>query len=135
VELPLRMLSNVKHPLKPTLMALAYLMHLAKTQEGSACGGETGAMVISKAGGWSFVSGNEMRDAEELAAEMDTESTRALKGMLGLSPENEDRLVTFATHYKELSDRANALDFPSLKQMDKLLWAKRCEKRKQAPAS
>jgi hypothetical protein len=41
VEPLLDLLSNAKNPLKPQLLLTAYLMHLAKEQEGSACGGQT----------------------------------------------------------------------------------------------
>lgn len=49
------------------LLRIAYLMYLAKRDEGAACGGDTFGAAISSDGGFALIEEEEIRQAEELA--------------------------------------------------------------------
>lgn len=126
VESLLGLLSDHKCPLKPKLLMLAYLMYVAKKEEGSACGGETSVMVLSKAGTWAFVGQDEMAQAEVLAREIHSALQVSIQEILGapIKPPTH----SFERLYRELSEKAEALAFPSLRSLEFNVW-KRAETR------
>lgn len=119
VEPLLDLLSNPKTPLKSQLLLLAYLMFLAKQEEGSACGGATDVLVITKYGGYTFVT--EMAEAESLAAKIHSSVQQCIREMVG-APEKFSGRPPFHQLQDELKAESQKLDFPSLKYLKKTVW-------------
>ena len=126
----LTLLSNEKNPLKPQLLLMAYLMYLAKKEEGSACGGHTTALVITRHGSFTFV--EEMDAAEELAGEIHSCALQCVREMVGAST----RIPTtpFQDLQKDLMDRAEKFEFYSLKHLEFNVWERKKAKAKQLVA-
>jgi 20S proteasome alpha/beta subunit len=110
--------------LKPTLLRLAYLMYRAKKDEGSACGGNTHAIVISVKGGFAFIEHEEMKKAEEIAADIDTLLRDAYQKIMGAEkPEIQRKFVDeLSKNYLLLAERGRGLEFPSLGLLKQPLW-------------
>jgi hypothetical protein len=110
--------------LKPTLLRLAYLMYKAKKDEGSACGGNTHAIVISAKGGFAFIEHEEMKRAEEIAVEVDALLRDANQNVLGAEPPDVQRelINNFSQKYLALAERGEKLEFPSLGLLREPLW-------------
>jgi hypothetical protein len=121
VEHLLTLLSNDNNPLKPQLLLVAYLMHLAKEQEGSACGGQTTALVITKDGSFTFV--DEMDAAEKLAGEIHSSALQYIRETVGAS--TRFPVTAFQDLQKELLDRTSKFEFPSLKHLESNFWERR----------
>jgi hypothetical protein len=106
---------------KSALMKLAYLMYLAKRDEGAACGGETYAIVISADGGYSLIDEGEMREAENVAKKLCRVLGTGLREITSTTP--NDSLKTFPKAMKGVSEAYRALSFKSLEFMEKnKLW-------------
>jgi len=101
-------------------LKLAYLMYLAKRDEGSACGGDTHTIAISKCGGFTFVDETEMQKAERIAEELDDIIKKGLRQVTSLSP--PDFHQAFSEKLKAVADSYSNLDFPSLKDLDRKFW-------------
>jgi 20S proteasome alpha/beta subunit len=134
VEPLLSLLSNGKNALKPQLLLLAYLMYLAKKEEGSSCGGHTSVLVITKEGSWTFV--EEMETGEDLASDIHSSVQQYIRETVGASTVFPS--TPFVDLQKELLDKAGKLDFPSLRNLDMNVWKgklpKRPKQRKQLAA-
>lgn len=118
VEPLLDLISNHKSTLKSQLLLVAYLMYLAKEQEGSACGGPTNALVITKRGGWTFVT--EMDAAETLASDIHFSVQQYILEVAGTSPVIPR--PPFNDLYRELKEKAGKLEFPSLRNLERNVW-------------
>jgi 20S proteasome alpha/beta subunit len=129
VEPLLGLLSNGKNALKPQLMLLAYLMYLAKKEEGSACGGHTSVLVITKGGSWTFV--EEMEAAEDLASDIHSSVQQYIREAVGASTMFPS--APFTDLQKALLDKAGKLDFPSLKNLDMNVWKGKLRKQPKQP--
>jgi hypothetical protein len=121
VEPLLDLISNEKNSLKPQLLLIAYLMHLAKEQEGSACGGQTTALVITKDGSFTFV--EEMDAAEKLAGEIHSSALQCVREMVGASTRYP--ATTFQDLQKDLLDRTAKFEFTSLKHLEYNVWKRK----------
>ncbi len=121
VEPLLGLLDNEKNPLKSQLLLIAYLMRLAKEEEGSACGGHTNALVVTKEGSWTFV--DEMDAAEKLAADIQSSVQQCVREIVGASA----RFPTtpFQELQRDLLSRAEKFEFASLRHLEWNLWKKR----------
>jgi 20S proteasome alpha/beta subunit len=112
---------NEKIDAKSALVKLAYLMYVAKRDEGSACGGETHAFVVAKDGGFALVTQDEMEEAERIAEKFSNTMDEGLREMTNPTPDNffnaiPSRLGSIADEYRNLS-------FQSLQLMEKnKLW-------------
>jgi hypothetical protein len=131
VEPLLGLLSNNKNELKPQLMLLAYLMYLAKKEEGSACGGHTSVLVLTKEGSWTFV--EEMEAAEDLASDIHSSVQQYIRETVGASTRFPS--APFVDLQKELLDKAEKLDFPSLKNLENNVWKLKLPKKAKQLAS
>ncbi|MGB6473409.1 MAG: hypothetical protein WBF04_04935 [Candidatus Sulfotelmatobacter sp.] len=118
VEPLLGLLSNNKNALKPQLMLLAYLMYLAKKEEGSACGGHTSVLVITKGGSWTFV--EEMEAAEDVASDIHSSVQQYIREIVGASTRFPS--MAFIDLQKALLDKAGKLEFRSLKNLEMNVW-------------
>ena len=121
VEPLLDLLDNEKSSLKSQLLLIAYLMRLAKDQEGSACGGATTALVITKEGSFTFV--DEMEEAEKLAGEIHSASLQGVREMVGASKRFPG--APFKDLQSDLLDRAAKFEFSSLKHLEYNVWKRR----------
>jgi 20S proteasome alpha/beta subunit len=116
---------------KEALLKVAYLMYRAKKDEGSACGGNTTAVVVTKEGSFAFVEGEEMEAAERLAAKIENNVEDFRNGMLSLLPKDSQALKheKCAERYLALVKEAENLAFPGLDWLNKTGWkAKQLEK-------
>ncbi len=75
-----------KFGVKTALLRLAYLMCRAKNEEGSACGGNTTTVVVTKDGAFTFVEQEEMQKAEDLASQLDEFLSDLRKQILSSEP-------------------------------------------------
>jgi hypothetical protein len=106
---------------KSALIKLAYLMHLAKTDEGAACGGDTHAFVIGVDGGFALVDDAEMREAENLAKKLTELMGMELRKITSIRP--NDLSKTFSKASSEIREAYRNLTFKSLELMEKnKLW-------------
>jgi 20S proteasome alpha/beta subunit len=112
---------------KSALLKLAYLMHVAKSEEGAACGGNTTTVVVSNEGTFAFVDNDEMKKAEELAERMDGFLGKIRQGLLGPSTqvEQETKISEFSKQYADLTKEAENLSLPSLEWLDKPWWGRK----------
>ncbi len=102
------------------LLRLAYLMQRAKSEEGSACGGNTTAVVVTKHGAFTFVEDEEMQRAEALASKVDDFLAGFRKQLLSTDPKDA-KAVDLKKHMKEVSKEAGLLTF-SLDLLDRTGW-------------
>jgi hypothetical protein len=123
-----------KFGVRSALLKLAYLMHIAKNQEGSACGGNTTTVVVTDRGTFTFVDGDEMEKAEKFAEKLDEFISTVRKGLLhsfAETPEEKPSIESIFTVsslsqiYSELSNEAEALAFPSLKFLETGWWERK----------
>lgn len=117
LELEARFLTGDSPPMKVALLRLAFLMYHAKKEEGSACGGDTHAVILPSNGILTFVNSCDMADAEGLAKEVDALMTvTGKKAMSHLTEADQNTFVTaeFSKRYAELARKARELTFPSL---------------------
>jgi 20S proteasome alpha/beta subunit len=116
-----------KFGVKSALLRLAYLMHRAKTEEGSACGGRTTTVVVSSDGAFTFLEDDEMKQAEELGASIGKFVGDLRKGLLSLPTQEaqEAEIKGFSQEYLELAKEAESLAFPSLDWLDKPWWKRK----------
>jgi hypothetical protein len=108
---------------KSVLLRLAYLMYLAKKDEGSACGGDTNTFVISTMGSIAWIEQKEMKEAENLAEEMDSFLVGTIDKVIGHSQEYfgqklSDTLAAVSEKYKKF-------EFPSLKMLETIVMPKK----------
>jgi hypothetical protein len=106
---------------KSALVKLAYLMYLAKRDEGAACGGDTYAIAICADGGYTLIDEAEMKEAEKIA--------KKLCGVLGTglnkitSTAANDLLTALPKELNEIGEAYRSLNFKSLEFMEKnKLW-------------
>jgi len=102
---------------KSALVKLAYLMHLAKRDEGTACGGNTYAVVIGVGGAYAFIDETEMREAEALAKKLSDLMSTGLRKVTSTTP--NDLFKTFPGALNEISEAYRKLSFKSLKFLEK----------------
>lgn len=123
-----------KFGVKSALLKLAYLMQIAKNQEGSACGGKTTTVVVSDRGTFTFVDNDEMNKAEDFAEHLDEFLSSIRKGLLDSFAEGEqekpsvEELFTIneiSRKYSELSEQAKSLTFPSLVHLERGWWERK----------
>ena len=124
VEPLLSLLDNEKNPLKSQLLLIAYLMHLAKEEEGSACGGRTTALVVTREGSWTFV--DEMDAAEKLAADIHSSVQQCVREIVGAS--TRFPTTPFQELQRDLLLRAEKFEFASLRHLEWNLWKQRKSK-------
>jgi 20S proteasome alpha/beta subunit len=106
---------------KSALVKLAYLMYLAKRDEGTACGGETYAIVIKADGGYALIDEAEMREAEQLAKKLCQAMEKGLCKITSTVP--NDFLTTFPKALNEIGEAYRHLSFKSLEFVEKnKLW-------------
>jgi 20S proteasome alpha/beta subunit len=121
-----------KFGVKSALLKLAYLMHRAKSEEGSACGGSTTTVIVSSDGAYTFVEEGEMQKAEEVAGRMEKFLGDIRKGLL--SPEkleSQDAAIKkFTQKYLELTSEAEALQFSSLSWLERPWWKSKKERQR-----
>jgi hypothetical protein len=95
-----------KFGVKSALLRLAYLMYRAKAEEGSACGGNTTAVIVTKDGAFTFVKDEEMQKAEVLASKVDSFLTDTCKQLLTSEPKEAgqgmEQFVSLGKDAKEL---------------------------------
>lgn len=105
---------------KSALLRLAYLMHVAKQQEGSACGGDTDTIVLSSKGAFTFVESKEMQEAETIAEEVH----HALMASLGsiLSTDSSSSFTEFSDTFQKISEKFEHFEFKSLKYLERIFW-------------
>ncbi|MGH9495998.1 MAG: hypothetical protein ACRD3B_13445 [Candidatus Sulfotelmatobacter sp.] len=102
---------------KSALLKLAYLMRVAKSEEGSACGDDTQAIIVTTQRTHAWINKNEMADAERLAEEcrelIDQHRVTLLSAEKPewIEPHKDDLFETFTVFLK----KAEALEFPSLR--------------------
>jgi 20S proteasome alpha/beta subunit len=121
VEPLLGLLDNEKTPLKSQLLLIAYLMHLAKEEEGSACGGRTTVLVVAKDGSFTFV--DEMDAAEKLAAEIHSSIQQCVREMVGAA--TRFPTTPFQELQKDLLSKAEKFEFASLRHLERNVWKRR----------
>jgi 20S proteasome alpha/beta subunit len=110
---------------KGALLKLAFLMHRAKTEEGSACGGATQTLIVTKTGRFAFIERDEMEAAEKLAKGVEDWLMEIRKSVLG-GAAKEETAKEFAKQYLYLSSRTEELKFPSLTRLERPLpWENR----------
>jgi hypothetical protein len=128
VEPLLGLLSNYESDIKPQLLLLAYLMYLAKKDEGSACGGYTHGLVLTKQGGSTFL--YSMEEAEKLAAEIHSSVQGCIREIVGGASTTKDRAETkpFMQLFEELHKRAEGLAFPELDNLKRNFWKRKVGK-------
>jgi hypothetical protein len=110
--------------MQATLLRLAFLMYRAKKDEGSACGGDTHAVVIAEGGMFVLIPKEEMAAAEQLAAEIDElmlNAARMVTADLSTVGTGNDSVDTLSGQYKNLLERWRDLDFPSIRRHE---WEK-----------
>lgn len=117
----LRAVAGEKMDARSALLRAAYLMHLAKSYEGSACGGDSFAAVISAGGGFTFVGDEEMSKAEALAKNLDKSLESGIRKATG-SDASILHKFPFPKSFDEVSEQLKGFDFPSLKHLDRKLW-------------
>jgi hypothetical protein len=106
---------------KSALMKLAYLMYLAKRDEGAACGGETYAIAIGAGGGYTLIDEAEMREAEGIAKKLCRVLETGLNKVTSTSP--NDLLTLLPKELNEIGEAYRNLSFKSLEFMEKhKLW-------------
>lgn len=120
---------------KEALLKLAYLMHVAKSEEGSACGGKTTTVVVSDQGTFAFVSDDEMEAAEKWAERMDSLLGTIRSDLSGpfTQEEQEMKIKEFSQRYFDLAREAKGLSFPSLETLDKAWWDRKKPRRGSGP--
>lgn len=111
---------------RSALLRLAYLMHLAKKDEGSACGGDTYTFVISTAGGLASIDREEIKEAEELAKKMDSILISAILNVVGGPREYPAQAVSDA--FSAIAEKYGQIDFPSLKMLETVVLPKQMRK-------
>jgi hypothetical protein len=128
---------NPKPSSRSALLSLAYLMHVAKSQEGSACGGKTTTVVITQRGTFTFVSDEEMTRAEEFAEKVHGFLDKVRQALLRPSSEEEPNLALgrLSKAYADLKDEELSLTFPSLAQLEKGWWERKQSKQLAAQKS
>lgn len=105
---------------KTALLKLGYLMHVAKSEEGSACGEGTKAVIITTKRSCAFVTEHEMEQTERLAVECRSMVDNYRNALLSartaeaFKREGNDLVNSFA----EFLTKAESLDFPSLRFLD-----------------
>ncbi|HEY4905204.1 MAG TPA: hypothetical protein VIH89_17135 [Candidatus Sulfotelmatobacter sp.] len=117
LDLQHRFLQDGSQPMRAALLRLAFLMYHAKKQEGSACGGDTHAVILPKNGIITFVNSEDMADAEDLARQVDELMVQTGKtAMSHLTEADQHTFVSgeFSKKYAALANRARELTFPSL---------------------
>jgi len=102
---------------KSALIKLAYLMHLAKRDEGVACGGDTYAIVMGAGGAFAFVDEEEMRQAERISKKLSDTISTGLRKITSLEP--NDLLTTFPGTLEEIGESYRKLPFKSLDFMER----------------
>jgi hypothetical protein len=108
---------------KMTLVRLAFLMYRAKKDEGSACGGESYAVVISNRGALTYIHPAEMAMAENLAEQLD----RLLFDMSAMITNgSQGPTENFLKRCEVLAADANNLKFPSLAHLEHLIRDYEC---------
>jgi len=116
----LRPTGKEKLDAKSALVKLAYLMHLAKRDEGAACGGETYAILIKAGGGYTLIDEAEMREAEKVAKKLCRVMEKGLQKIISIMPSD---LTAFLKDLNEISDEYRNLSFKSLEFIEKSkLW-------------
>jgi len=108
-----------KFGVKSALLRLAYLMYRAKNEEGSACGGNTTTVVVTKGGAFTFVEDEEMRKAEDLASRVDDFLGDFRKQILSAEP--KDAKEVDMKRYVEMIKEAENMPF-SLEWLEKTGW-------------
>jgi len=102
------------------LLRVAYLMGRAKKEEGSACGGDSHAIVVAENGAIASVDVDEMERAEVLSHEIERHLTHmfhyATSGIMEKRIEAE--LHGSTQIYRHYAKSVRELLFPSLRQLD-----------------
>jgi 20S proteasome alpha/beta subunit len=111
---------------KSALLKMAYLMHLAKRNEGSACGGETNAFVITANGSIALVEEKEMKEAEQVALELDSVIARGVRCLTSLA--SDEFMKEFHESFDAVSESYRKLLFPSLNDLEKKMWRESAKK-------
>ena len=120
----LRAVAGEKMDARSALLRVAYLMHIAKRDEGSACGFDSFAALISTDGGFTFIDKEEMIAAEQLAKELDKSLKSGIRRITGTN-DSVLQKFPFPKSFDEVSEKLRIFDFPSLKYLEKKLWKKK----------
>jgi 20S proteasome alpha/beta subunit len=124
VEPLLDILSPVPHEqmdARSALLRVAYLMYLAKRDEGSACGGDTYATAISADGGFTLVSDEEMERAESLAMKLDKSIESGIRRITG-SQQSTLHRSPYPESLDSVTKEFSQFEFQSLKYLQRKLW-------------
>jgi hypothetical protein len=109
---------------KGALLKLAFLMYRAKTEEGSACGGATTTLIVTKRGRFAFIPSGEMEAAENLAKNVEDWLMEIRKSVLG-GAAKEETAKELSKQHLYLSSRVEELEFPSLSRLERPMpWEK-----------
>ncbi len=123
---------------RAALLKLAFLMHRAKKEEGSACGFETRTLIVTKKGRFAFIPNGEMAAAEQFAEKVDSLLADFRKALLSGEPkESRDKALSeLAKLYLELGEESDSLNFPSLSRLERPMpWEKQKPRLEPGPES